>query len=358
MLFFSIGTIAGTFIMHTLIINRPDDWHVHLRDGDLLQHTVPATAEHYARALVMPNLKPALTSIELITEYRSRILGHIPAGNPFIPYMTFYLNESVTAEELHHAAQLDYILGAKLYPAGATTNSEAGATSLRALYPLLEVLQETNQVLQIHGEVTHSDIFDREALFIEEYLAPLVKNFPKLRVILEHISTKSAVDFVTQAPPTVAATITPHHLLYNRNNLLAGGLKPHYYCLPVLKRQQDQYALQIAASSGNPKFFAGTDSAPHALHTKENACGCAGIYSAPFSLSLYAHMFDQLDRLDHLNDFMSRFGAEFYQLTLNQHCIELIKTPQTIPSTLPFGNDTVVPMASGELIPWSIHAAS
>lgn len=342
-------------MMQTLLINRPDDWHVHLRDNELLQHTVIDSAQHFARALVMPNLKPALTSLSSINDYRARILAALPNGSNFEPYMTFYLNESVNAEELHQAANASYILGAKLYPAGATTNSEAGAKSLTALYPLFEVLQSNNLVLQIHGEVTHSDIFERESLFIEEYLKPIVSNFPNLRIVFEHISTRNAVEYVMQAPATVAATITPHHLLYNRNKLLVGGIRPHYYCLPILKHEQDQKALQKAACSGNPKFFAGTDSAPHSINTKENSCGCAGIYSTPFALALYTQVFDELDQLRQLNDFLSRFGAEFYQLPLNQQQIELIKSPQIIPSYLPLGLSQVVPIAAGETIQWSIH---
>jgi dihydroorotase len=342
--------------MNLVTIIRPDDWHVHLRDHDLLPHTVGASAQHFARALVMPNLKPALTSLSAITAYHNRILAALPAGHSFTPYMTFYLNTTVVAEDLEQAAAVPYILGAKLYPAGATTNSEAGAKSLKELYPLLEVLQNNNLVLQIHGEVTHSDIFEREALFIEEGLKPLVRNFPKLRIILEHISTKAAVDYVLDAPDTVAATITPHHLLYNRNRLLAGGIRPHYYCLPILKHESDQMALQQAACSGNHKFFAGTDSAPHDISSKENACGCAGIYSAPFALAMYTQCFDELQQLAKLNDFMSRFGAEFYQVPRNQEHIELIKSPQIIPEHLPLGTGKVVPIAAGETIQWSIHA--
>ncbi len=341
--------------MQTVLINRPDDWHIHLRDGDALLHTVPATAYHFARGLIMPNLKPALTTLSAIEEYRERILAEVPKGTAFEPYMTFYLNESVTAEEIEKAAAIPYVLGAKLYPAGATTNSEAGVKSLKALYPILEVLQQNNLVLQIHGEVTHSDIFDREALFIEEYLKPLLSAFPRLRIVLEHISTQAAVDFVTQSPSNVAATITPHHLLYNCNQLLAGGLRPHYYCLPILKHERDQHALQQAACSGNPKFFAGTDSAPHAIHTKESACGCAGIYSAPYALALYTQMFDEMNQLNKLNHFLGRFGAEFYQLPINKEEIELIKSPQTIPQSLPFGTEKVVPMAAGEIVSWSVH---
>ncbi|USQ13828.1 dihydroorotase [Legionella lytica] len=344
--------------MKSLIISQPDDWHVHFRDNEVLEHTVSASAAHFARVLVMPNLKPALTNLPAISAYRERILAVLPNDHNFTPYMTFYLNESVTATELEHAAATPYILGAKLYPAGATTNSEAGAKSLSALYPLLEVMQEQNLVLQIHGEVTHSDIFERETLFIDEYLKPLVLNFPRLRIILEHISTQAAVNFVSEAPETVAATITPHHLLYNRNQLLAGGIRPHYYCLPILKHERDQKALQQAACSGNPKFFAGTDSAPHSIHNKENACGCAGIYSAPFALALYAQVFDELNQLTKLNHFMSHYGAEFYQLSINPKQVELIKSPQTLPTTMPLGTELVVPIAAGETIQWSIHVPS
>ncbi|KGP63749.1 dihydroorotase [Legionella norrlandica] len=341
--------------MQTLIINRPDDWHLHLRDGEFLQHTVQASARHFARALIMPNLKPALTTLTAIESYRKRIIEAVPRQYTFQPYMTFYLNESVNPEELQQAASLPYLLGAKLYPAGATTNAEEGAKSLKEIYPLFEVLQSNNLVLQIHGEVTHSDIFERESLFIEEYLKPIVTNFPKLKIVLEHISSKTAVEYIYQAPTNVAATITPHHLLYNRNNLLVGGIKPHYYCLPILKHEKDQKALQLAAISGNPKFFAGTDSAPHGINTKENACGCAGIYSAPFAIALYTQIFDEHQQLTKLNDFVSRFGAEFYQLPVNTEQIELIKTAQRIPNSMPFGSTLVVPIAAGSTIEWSIN---
>jgi len=341
--------------MQTQLINRPDDWHVHFRDDDFLQHTVPATASHFARALIMPNLKPALTSLSAITAYRNRILKAIADDQNFTPYMTFYLNESVSAEELIKAAAEPYILGAKLYPKGATTHSEAGAQSIQDLFPLLEIMQDNDLVLQIHGEVTHSDVFEREALFIDEYLKPLLANFPKLRIVLEHISTQVAVDFVAQAPANVAATITPHHLLYNRNKLLEQGLRPHYYCLPILKHERDQKALQRAACSGNPKFFAGTDSAPHLVATKESDCACAGIYSAPFAMALYAQLFDELGHLQQLNAFTSHFGALFYHLPINQDQMELIKSPQIVPESLPFGKGQVVPINAGESIAWSIH---
>jgi dihydroorotase len=358
MLSLNIATNLRSVMTQSLIINKPDDWHVHFRDNEILKNTVPASAEHFARVLVMPNLKPALTNLSTIEAYRERILAVLPQGSPFIPYMTFYLNEEINALELEQAAKIPYLLGAKLYPAGATTHSEAGVNSLTALYPLLEVVQDNNLVLQIHGEVTHSDIFEREALFIEEHLKPLVRNFPKLRIVLEHISTQAAVDYVLEAPKTVAATITPHHLLYNRNTLLVGGIRPHYYCLPILKHERDQKALQKAISRANSKFFAGTDSAPHGIGHKENTCGCAGIYSAPFAVALYAQIFEELNQLALLNDFMSRFGAEFYQLPINQKQIELIKEPQIIPKSLPLGSDQVVPIAAGETIQWSVHVSN
>ena len=344
--------------MRTVSITRPDDWHVHLRDNEALKHTVPATAQHFARALVMPNLKPALTTVASINAYRERILAAIGNKQHFTPYMTLYLNETVTPDDLNRIAAEPYILGAKLYPAGATTNSEQGAHSIRALYPLLDVMQTNNLVLQIHGEVTYGDIFERESLFIDAYLAPLIRDFPNLRIILEHISSHEAVEFVKQAPATVAATITPHHLLYNRNHLLAQGIKPHYYCLPILKHERDQKALQQAVISGNNKFFAGTDSAPHAKEHKESACGCAGVYSAPFALAMYAQVFDNLNEMAKLDAFMSQFGADFYQLPRLNGRIELTREPQVIPQTLAFGHDHLVPLAAGSTLQWSIREST
>lgn len=341
--------------MESLIITRPDDWHVHLRDGLALKHTVPATARHFSRALIMPNLKPALTSVDAIHAYRERILAAREEHSSFEPYMTLYLNEKVTGEELLQAKNFSYILGAKLYPAGATTNSEEGARSLQALYPLFEIMQEQDLVLQIHGEVTQGDIFHRESEFIDSCLVPLIKYFPQLRIVLEHISTQAAVDFVKQSSQKIAATITPHHLFYNRNQLLAGGIRPHYYCLPILKKELDQKALQQAATSGNPKFFAGTDSAPHARATKETDCGCAGIYSAPYAAALYAQIFDKLNCLQRLNTFLSHFGAEFYQLPINQSELVLNKASQLVPEYLPFGKEQVVPIAAGEQLEWSVY---
>jgi dihydroorotase len=339
--------------MKHLIITRPDDWHVHLRDGDMLPHTVPSTERDFARTLVMPNLKPALTSVEQLITYRERILA-VSKKAYFTPYMTLYLNEDVTENELQKAASTPHILGAKLYPSGATTNSDQGATSILALYPLLESLQAHQLVLQIHGEVTHGDIFDREAHFIESYLKPISKQFPKLRMVLEHISSKAAVDFIEQSSEYIAATITPHHLMFNRNQLLVGGVKPHYYCLPILKSHADQVALQQAATSGNPKFFAGTDSAPHTVSNKESACGCAGIYSAPYALAMYAEVFNALDKLQQLDAFLSEFGTYFYQLPKNKGEIELVHQPQQIPDTLPLGTQQVVPVLAGEMLKWSV----
>ncbi|MBA3536315.1 MAG: dihydroorotase [Tatlockia sp.] len=341
--------------MQSLLIKRPDDWHVHFRDGLILEHTAAATARHFSRALVMPNLRPALTSVEAILAYRERILSALGIGHHFNPYMTLYLNDKVCIADLEQVKNFPFILGAKLYPAGATTNSDEGARSLISLYPLLEIMQEQDLVLQIHGEITEGDIFDREASFIDIFLRPMIKNFPKLRIVMEHISTKAAVEFVSQESEQIAATITPHHLLYNRNQLLAGGIRPHYYCLPILKSEVNQRALQQAAISANPKFFAGTDSAPHPQTSKESACGCAGIYSAPYAIALYAQMFDTLGQLDKLEKFLSQFGAEFYQLPLNKTELILKKVPQLIPATLPLGKELVVPVAAGERLEWSVY---
>ena len=339
--------------MNCLSIIRPDDWHVHLRDQDLLPHTVVATAKHFARALVMPNLAPALTTVDAVINYRNRILQYIPEKNNFSPYMTLYLNHSVTPEVFFDLP--NYILGAKLYPAGSTTLSDEGVESIQDLYPVFSAMQSNDCVLQIHGEVTFGDIFDREKLFIEKHLKKIMRDFPRLRIVLEHISTKAAVDYVLDSSTNLAATITPHHLLYNRNQLLVGGIKPHYYCLPILKRAEDQQALQKAALSCNSKFFAGTDSAPHAQSRKESACGCAGIYSAPYAVSLYAKFFDESTQLGKLNDFMGVFGAQFYQLPQNQSKIELVKQSLKVPTALPLGGERVIPMAAGESLTWSVN---
>ncbi|WP_058463248.1 dihydroorotase [Legionella adelaidensis] len=342
--------------MKSIQITRPDDWHVHFRDGKLLENTVPATANHFGRALVMPNLTPPLIRLHDILEYHRRILNASPKKD-FIPFMTFFLHENMNPAEFEQAKRYPFIVGAKLYPAGVTTNSDQGIQSFKSIYPLLATMEENNLVLQVHGEVTHSDIFDRERLFLEEVLRIIVEDFPKLRVVLEHISTKSAVDYVKDAPQTVSATITPHHLLYNRNHLLAGGVKPHYYCLPILKKKSDQIALQEAATSGNPKFFAGTDSAPHAQNKKEASCGCAGIYSAPFAISMYAEIFAALNKLPQLNHFLGHFGAQFYGFAPNSSRIELIEKPFIIPDALPLGNEVVIPAGAQTTLHWSINEA-
>jgi dihydroorotase len=342
-------------MVRALSITRPDDWHVHFRDQSMLTHTVPATARHFSRALVMPNLQPALTTLPALLDYRNRILQAAADYPAFIPYMTFYLNEDLSPETFALSRQSPYILGAKLYPAGVTTHAEQGARSIQALYPALEVMQAEDLVLQIHGEILEGDIFEREARFIETCLKPLTRDFPMLRIVLEHISTHEAVQFVTEGPETLAATITPHHLLYNRNHLLSGGIKPHYYCLPLLKHASHQKALLQAATSGNPKFFAGTDSAPHPKRSKESACGCAGIYSAPFALAMYAEAFNTQNALHRLEPFTSIFGANFYHLPLSTSRIELRNSPQSIPKTLALGNTRVVPVAAGESLSWSVY---
>lgn len=339
----------------TLEMRMPDDWHVHCRDHAFLKDTVPATARHFKRALIMPNLKPALTSIELLLDYQKRIKAATPAENTFESYLTLYINERVDPNCIIRMKAHPDILGAKLYPAGATTHAEEGVQSFESLYPLLDLMQEQDLVLQIHGETTQGDIFKREKNFLTENLAPLMRQFPKLRIVLEHISTRAAVDFIREAPMRVTATITPHHLLFNRNHMLSGGIRPHYFCLPVLKMATDQKALLQAATSGNPKFFAGTDSAPHAIETKENACGCAGIYSAPFAVALYAQIFDEQQKLDKLENFMSRFGAEFYRLSFNRETILLKKHSNVIPEKLPFGHGAVVPILAGSSIKWCVN---
>lgn len=339
----------------SLTITQPDDMHVHLRDGIYLQHTVPDVARHFARAIVMPNLKPPVTTLAQVEEYRQRILAAVPAGLHFQPLMTLYLTDDMPPALLQQASKQQAIAAVKLYPAGATTNSQAGVTNLQQLYPVFETMQRENIPLLIHGEIndTSVDIFDREKVFLGT-LATLTKQFPELRIILEHITTREAVQFVTAASDNVAATITVHHLLLNRNHLLAGGIRPHYYCLPMLKRHEDQQALLAAATSGNKKFFLGTDSAPHARSTKENTCGCAGIYSAHAAIELYAQVFDSVGCLDKLEAFASHHGADFYRLPRNTTTITLQKKPWRVAETLPFGNEMLVPLLAGEEIAWSL----
>ena len=342
--------------MQQLTITRPDDWHLHLRDGALLQSVLPDSARQFARAIVMPNLRPPVTTVAQAQDYRARILAALPAGAVFEPLMTLYLTDNTTAQEIRNAWESGVIHAIKLYPAGATTNSAAGVTDMRKAYPALEEMQRCGMPLLVHGEATDPavDVFDREAVFIERVLQPLLRDLPQLRVVFEHITTREAVQFVSDAPDTVAATITAHHLLYNRNALFSGGIRPHYFCLPVLKREVHREALGKAAASGNPKFFLGTDSAPHAQHTKENACGCAGIYTAHAALELYAETFEQLGALDRLEGFASFYGADFYRLPRNTGKITLRKEIWQAPDSLAFGEHRLVPLRAGESIMWKM----
>ena len=341
---------------NSLTITRPDDWHIHLRDNIHLNKTVKDASRYLNRALVMPNLVPPVTTTEDAINYQQRIKQHIPENSSFQPMMTLYLTESTTEEEINKAKQSGLIIGCKLYPHGVTTNSEAGINSIEALYPIFEAMSQQNLVLNIHGEVSSpaTDIFYRETLFIEQTLKPICKKFPDLRIVLEHISTKTAVDFILTQNDNIAATITPHHLLFNRNDLLSGGIKPHYYCLPILKKHEDQQALIHAATSGNPKFFMGTDSAPHAKNKKESACGCAGIYSAHASVEFYALVFEQHNALDKLENFTSHFGADFYQLPRNHDKITLIKENWTVPTSLDYGDNELIPLWAGFTLNWKV----
>jgi dihydroorotase len=340
-----------------LSLLRPDDWHVHLRDDSALAHTCADMARYFGRAIVMPNLTPPVTTVAAASAYRERILAAM-ADLPrrFEPLMTLYLTDATDAGEIRRAADSDFVHAVKLYPAGATTNSEAGVAELEALYPTLEAMQDADLPLLIHGEVTdHSvDIFDREKVFIDRHLAPIVQRFPGLRVVLEHITTADAVDFVSSAPGNVAATITAHHLLLNRNDMLVGGIRPHYYCLPVLKRNTHREALLRAATSGSPRFFLGTDSAPHATGRKETACGCAGCYTAHAALELYAEAFEAAGALDRLEGFASHFGADFYRLPRNTDRITLRKSPWTVPAQLPLADTQLTPLRAGEAVQWQV----
>lgn len=340
----------------TINIVRPDDWHLHLRDDALMRSVLPDTARQFARAIIMPNLKPPVTTTLQAAAYCERILAAVPAGIKFEPLMTLYLTGNMTPQEIRIAKQSGIIHGVKYYPTGATTNSEAGVTDLRKVYPVLEEMQQVDMPLLVHGEVTDPmvDVFDREAVFIERVLQPLLRDLPKLRVVFEHITTQDAAQFVMETPPTIAATITAHHLLYNRNALFQGGIRPHYYCLPVLKRERHREALLIAAASGSSKFFLGTDSAPHAQHTKENACGCAGIYTAHTALELYAEAFDEIHALDKLEGFASFFGADYYQLSRNTQRVILQRESWQMPATLAFGEHRLIPLRAGEVLKWKL----
>ncbi|UXI02285.1 dihydroorotase [Photobacterium sp. TY1-4] len=341
--------------MTTMTITRPDDWHTHLRDGEVLQDTVRDISRYMGRAIIMPNLIPPVTDTEAALAYRTRILAEKPQGN-FSPLMTLYLTDNTSPDEVRKAKATGHIYAAKLYPAGATTNSDSGVTDIDKLLPTLEAMAEIGMPLLIHGEVTthEVDIFDREKTFLDSVLAPIVDKMPNLKIVVEHITTKEAVEFVRQAGPNVAATITAHHLMFNRNHMLAGGIRPHFYCLPILKRNIHQQALIEAATSGSPKFFLGTDSAPHARGRKESACGCAGSYTAHAAIELYAEVFEQAGALAHLEAFASFNGPDFYGLPRNTDTITLRKESWAVPETMAFGKDVVVPIRAGESIQWTV----
>jgi len=339
-----------------LTLKRPDDWHLHLRDEAAMASVLPHTARQFARAVIMPNLKPPITTTELALAYHSRILGALPAGLNFEPLMTLYLTDRTEAKEIAQAKASGRIIGVKLYPAGATTHSDAGVSALENCFDALAAMEEHGLPLLMHGEVTDPavDIFDREKAFIERHLIPIGERFPGLRMVLEHITTTDAVDYIRQAPGNVAATITAHHLLLNRNAMLAGGIRPHHYCLPVLKREHHRQALVEAATSGNPKFFLGTDSAPHPRHAKEAACGCAGIYTAHAAMALYAEAFEQAGALDRLEGFASIHGADFYGLPHNTGTLTLVKQSWQVPDQYPLGEHTLVPLRAGEALAWAV----
>ncbi|MBV8635415.1 MAG: dihydroorotase [Burkholderiaceae bacterium] len=340
----------------SLTIIRPDDWHLHLRDGAALATVLPHTARQFARAIVMPNLKPPVTTTEQALAYRERILAALPKGMSFEPLMTLYLTDNTHPDEIRRAKDSGVIHAVKLYPAGATTNSDAGVTDLAKCTKVLETMQEVGMSFLVHGEVTDGeiDLFDREAVFIERVMQPLKRNMPALRVVFEHITTKEAAHYVMDADETVGATITAHHLLYNRNEIFKGGIRPHYYCLPVLKRETHRRALVAAATSGSAKFFLGTDSAPHAKGLKEHACGCAGCYTALHAMELYAQAFDQAGALDKLEGFASLHGPAFYGLPPNGSSVTLERKSWTIPAELPFGDGTIVPLNGGEAMAWKL----
>lgn len=340
----------------SLTLTRPDDWHLHLRDGAALAAVLPDTARQFARAIVMPNLKPPVTTTALAAAYRERILAARPAGSDFEPLMTLYLTDNTAAAEIERAVDSGFVKAVKLYPAGATTNSDAGVTDLRRCYPALEAMQQLGLPLLIHGEVTDReiDVFDRERVFIDTKLIPLRRDFPGLRVVFEHITTQDAADYVREAEGDIAATITAHHLLYNRNAIFQGGIRPHYYCLPVLKRERHREALVAAAVSGNPRYFLGTDSAPHAKHDKESDCGCAGCYTALHALELYATAFDQAGALERLEGFASFHGPDFYRLPRNTGTVTLQRGVFDIPRALPYAGQELVPLAAGERLGWQL----
>lgn len=341
----------------TLTMTRPDDWHLHVRDGEALTAVLAHTARQFARAVIMPNLKPPVTTVVQAADYRQRILDALPTGASFEPLMTLYLTDNTPAAEIRKAAESGFVKAVKLYPAGATTNSDAGLTAIEKAYEALAEMESAGLPLLVHGEVTDPriDLFDREKVFIDTVLSPLLQRFPKLKVVMEHITTQDAVVFVQNAPENVAATVTAHHLLYNRNAIFQGGVRPHWYCLPVLKRETHRQALVEAVISGNPKFFLGTDSAPHARMTKEAACGCAGCYTAYAAVELYAEAFEQAGALDKLEAFASFYGPDWYGLPRNQEKITLVKETWTVPADFPYlASDVLVPLRAGESLSWKM----
>ncbi|MEJ8795369.1 dihydroorotase [Trinickia caryophylli] len=355
----SIAAAVGAGAPSSLTFARPDDWHLHVRDGAMLAAVLPHTARQFGRAIVMPNLKPPVTTTEAARAYRERILAALPAGAVFEPLMTLYLTDNTPPDEIRRARESGFVHGVKLYPAGATTNSDAGVTDLAKCGKTLEAMQETGMPLLVHGEVTDPaiDLFDREKVFIDRVMIPLRRDFPALRVVFEHITTKDAAEYVRDAgaaPGLLGATITAHHLLYNRNAIFQGGIRPHYYCLPVLKRETHRVALVAAAISGNPRFFLGTDSAPHSKGAKEHACGCAGCYTALHAVELYAEAFEQAGALDKLEGFASFFGADFYGLPRSGETVTLVRERWTLPPAFDAGDTTVVPLRGGEEIGWRL----
>jgi dihydroorotase len=354
---FCMTTLAPT-ALSSLTLARPDDWHVHLRDGPAMAAVVGATARVFGRAIVMPNLRPPVTTTAQALAYRDRILAALPAKARFEPLLTLYLTDRTSAGEIAAAKASGFVHAAKYYPAGATTNSDSGVTAIGRAYPAFEAMQARGLVLSLHGEVTDADvdIFDRERVFVERHLARIVREFPALRIVLEHVTTREAAEFVAAAPANVAATITPQHLLWSRNALFAGGLRPHLYCMPILKRETHREALVAAATSGSPKFFLGTDSAPHARHVKESACCGAGCYSAPLALPLYAEAFENAGALDRLEGFASHFGADFYGLPRHVETVTLVREPWSVPAEYPFGDDALIPLRAGEKMRWQVNS--
>ncbi|WP_423194878.1 MULTISPECIES: dihydroorotase [unclassified Cupriavidus] len=344
----------------TLTLTRPDDWHLHLRDGAALAAVLPDTARQFARAIIMPNLKPPVTTVEQARAYRARILAALPAGMKFEPLMTLYLTDNTPPEEIVAARASGFVHAVKLYPAGATTNSDAGVTDIRRCAATLAAMEREGVPLLVHGEVTDGDIdiFDREAVFIDRVMTPLRRDFPALKVVFEHITTQDAADYVREAEGPVGATITAHHLLYNRNAIFTGGIRPHYYCLPVLKRELHREALVKAATSGSPRFFLGTDSAPHARGLKEHACGCAGCYTALHAMELYAEAFDNAGALDQLEAFASFNGPAFYGLPRNSGTLTLVREDWELPAELPYGDTTLVPLRGGETLRWKARPSA